>query len=80
MIVLLEVIQRVKKILSIQLGKEKIFDKELAFALEIDAQSLAVMKSRDIIPYKALAYFAKRQHISMNWILFGQQPIYLRDV
>ncbi|MCK5851366.1 MAG: hypothetical protein KAH23_10665 [Kiritimatiellae bacterium] len=77
MIVFTEVMQRVKKVLSSQITKEKILDKDIAIALKVDPQNFAVMKRRKKIPYEALAYFGKKNKLSINWILFAQRPIYL---
>lgn len=77
MIVFTEVMQRVKKVLSSQITKEKILDKDIAIALKVDPQNFAVMKRRKKIPYEALAYFGKKNKLSINWILFAQRPVYL---
>jgi len=67
-----EVMQRVKKILSQHNKKEKILDRDIAKALELDPQYFAVIKRRKKIPYEAIAYFCRRHNISMNWILLEQ--------
>lgn len=68
-----EVMQRIKKVLSSQSNKEKILDKDIAIALNIDPQNYAVIKRRKRIPFEAIAYFSKKQKLSINWILFGQK-------
>ena len=72
-----EVMGRIKKILSAQIKKEKILDKELAKALCLDPQYYAVMKRRKKIPYESIAYFSKSHKLNMNWILLAQKPQYL---
>ena len=72
-----EVMQRVKNILSKQIKKEKILDKDIAHALHINPQNYAVIKRRQKIPYEAIAYFSKDNKINMNWLLFAQKPQYL---
>jgi len=72
-----EIMQRVKDILTKQIEKEKILDKDIAYALEINPQNYAVIKRRQKIPYEAIAYFSKKNKINMNWILFAQKPKYL---
>ena len=72
-----EVMQRVKKVLHIQTQKEKILDKDIALALQIDPQNYAVIKRRKRIPYEAIAHFSKKYKLSMNWILFAQKSPYL---
>jgi hypothetical protein len=66
------VMQRVKQILSLHNKKEKILDRDIADALELNPQYFAVIKRRKKIPYEAIAYFCKRYNISMNWILLKQ--------
>ena len=72
-----EVMQRIKTILSSQINKNKILDKDIALALELDPQYYAVMKKRNKIPYESIAYFSKSNNINMNWILLAQKPQYL---
>ena len=72
-----EVMQRVKQILSTQIKKEKILDRDIADSLELDPQYFAVIKRRKKIPYESLAHFCKQHHISLNWILLAQKPQYL---
>jgi len=72
-----EVMQRIKEILFLQTKKEKILDKDIAYALRIDPQNYAVIKRRKRIPYESIAYFSKRHKINMTWILFAQKPQYL---
>jgi len=67
-----EVMQRIKYILILQKKKEKILDRDIATALDLDPQYFAVIKKRKKIPYEAIAYFCKRYKISMNWILLEQ--------
>jgi len=72
-----EVMQRIKIILSTQIKKEKILDKDIALALNLDPQYYAVMKRRKKIPYESIAYFSKSHKLSINWILLAQKPQYL---
>jgi len=72
-----DVMQRIKQILSTQIQKEKILDRDIANSLKLDPQYFAVIKRRKKIPYESLAYFCKHHNISMNWILLAQKPQYL---
>jgi len=72
-----EVMQRIRDVLQEQIKKEKILDKDIALALEINPQNYAVIKKRQKIPYEAIAYFSKKNKMNMNWILFAQKPQYL---
>jgi hypothetical protein len=72
-----EVMQRVKTVLSTKLQKEKVLDKDVALALQIDPQYYAVMKKRNKVPYESIAYFSKSHTLNMNWVLLAQKPQYL---
>jgi len=72
-----EVMQRIKTVLTTKIKKNKVLDKDVAIALQLDPQYYAVMKRRKKIPYESIAYFSKSHKISMNWILFAQKPQYL---
>ena len=74
MIDFLEVIDRLKSVLSQHHKKTKIYDRDVASALELDPQYFAVIKRRNKIPYEAIANYCKKNYISMNWILFHQKP------
>lgn len=66
-----EIIIRLKEIISQTSEAKKIYDKDIALALELDPQYFAVIKKRKKIPYEAIAYFSHNNHKNMNWILFG---------
>ena len=72
MIDFLEVTQRIKLILQNKQGAKKVYDRDVAEALSLDAQYFAVIKKRKKIPYEAIAHFCHQHKISMNWILFEQ--------
>ncbi len=72
-----DVMQRIKKILSIQIQKEKILDKDIALALQLDPQYYAVIKKRKKIPFESIAHFSHFHKLNMNWILLAQKPQYL---
>lgn len=77
MIDFFEVIQRIKTVLSTQTEKEKILDKDVASALQLNPQYYAVIKKRKKIPYESIAYFSHSQKLNMNWVLLAQKPQYL---
>ena len=72
-----DVMLRIKKILSVQIQKEKVLDKDIALALKLEPKYYAVMKKRKKIPYEAIAHFSKSHKLNMNWILLAQKPQYL---
>ncbi len=80
MIDFLDIMQRIKQILSEHNKKEKILDRDIADALELDPQYFAVIKRRKKIPYEKLAYFCKENKISMNWVLLEQKPRHLNPI
>ena len=77
MIDFLDVMQRVKTILLQEKKKEKILDRDIASALDLDPQYFAVIKRRKKIPYEKLAFFCKETKVSLNWVLLEQKPQYL---
>ncbi len=77
MIDFLDVMQRVKTILLQEKKKEKILDRDIASALDLDPQYFAVIKRRKKIPYEKLAFFCKEKKINMTWVLLEQEPQYL---
>lgn len=77
MIDFIEVMLRIKEVLSEQIQREKIRDKDIADALKLDPQYFAVIKKRKKIPYEHLAYFCKKSKVNLNWILLKQKPQYL---
>jgi len=66
-----EIMARIKKILSEETG-EKVYDKDIAKALGFKASYYAVIKRRHKIPYKAIALFADKNSLSLNWIFFNK--------
>lgn len=66
------VFNRVKDILSQEVGERKVFDKDVAEALGINQLTLATMKNRSKIPYKEILEFCAKRKISINWLLFDQ--------
>lgn len=74
MILFEDIITRLRQLLLLQTNKDKIKDRDIALALKLDPQYFAVIKRRNKIPYEALAHFCHKNRISLNWILFAQNP------
>jgi len=74
MITFAEVMRRVREQLAEAPGKRRIYDKDIALALDLTPEYYAVIKKRGKIPYEAVAHFCQKNRISLNWILFGQKP------
>ncbi len=80
MIIFDEIMQRIKEVITTHTDKRRIYNKEVAQALELTPEYFAVIKKREKIPYKAIALFCKKQNISINWVLFGQEPQKLEQI
>ncbi|WP_442765205.1 LexA family transcriptional regulator [Sulfurospirillum cavolei] len=76
---ILAVLQKVKDVLSQEVGERKVFDKDVAEALGINQLTLATMKNRSKIPYKEILEFCAKRKISINWLLFDQIVESLQD-
>lgn len=75
-----QIIEKLKDILSQELGNKKILDKDIAAALEIDYNRFRQQKYRDIfIPYPEIMQFLAKRNISINWFFFNQLPETLID-
>jgi len=74
MITFTDVMGRVREVLMQHTQRTKIKDREIALALGLDPQYFAVIKRRNKLPYEALAHFCKEHNISLNWVLFAQEP------
>lgn len=70
-----EIIEKLKDILSQELGNKKILDKDIAKALEIDYDRFRKLKSRNgLVPYPEIMMFLAKRKISINWFFFNQLP------
>ncbi|WP_320034786.1 S24 family peptidase [Halarcobacter sp.] len=69
-----EIINKLKDILSNELGNKKIFDKDVAKALDINYDSFRKAKARGSIPYYEIMSFLAKRNISINWFFFNQLP------
>jgi len=67
-----EIIERIKDILSNEIGNRKVLNKDVAKALNITPENLSILKKRNRIPFEEIAYFCAKRKISINWILFGE--------
>jgi len=71
------VLRRLESVLREKSGREKILNKTVARELGLTPEYFAVIKKRGKIPYMALALFAQREGINLNWLLLGARPKYL---
>lgn len=69
-----EILEKIKDILSQELGNKKIFDKDICKALEINYDNFRKQKARNSIPYYEIMSFLAKRNISINWFFFNQLP------
>ena len=79
MIEVSDMIEKLKDVLSKQVDDGKIYDKDVATALEISQANFATMKTRNKIPFGSVLDFCALKKISINWLLYGQDPSSLID-
>lgn len=72
MLVLSEVIDKLKDIISESRVGKKVFDKDVADALNIPQATFATMKKRNSIPYEEILESCAIKKISANWLFFDQ--------
>ncbi len=73
------IIEKIKDIISSDLPNKRVFDKDVANALELSKESLTHFKKRNSIPYEQIAFFCAKKKISINWLLFDQEPKSLEE-
>jgi phage repressor protein C with HTH and peptisase S24 domain len=67
-----EILPKVKDIISKELGNRKVFDKDVAEALNINRPTFTTMKNRGKIPYQEILDFCAKRKISINWLFYNQ--------
>jgi len=72
MVILREIIDKLKDILAETTLGKKVFDKDVADALGIPQATFATMKKRNSIPYEEILEFCAAKKISVNWLFFDQ--------
>ena len=72
MIVLTEIIDKLKDVIAASLENKKVFDKDVADALSIPHATFATMKKRNSVPYAEILEFCALKKISVNWLFFDQ--------
>ncbi len=74
-----EIIEKLRDVLSSEKKEGKVFDKDIAGALDISSVNFATMKKRNSIPFSNILDFCALKKISINWMLYGQDPSSLID-
>jgi phage repressor protein C with HTH and peptisase S24 domain len=72
MLILGEIIEKLKDVISEHTVGKKVFDKDVATALNIPQATFATMKKRNSIPYEEILEFCALKKISVNWLFFDQ--------
>jgi phage repressor protein C with HTH and peptisase S24 domain len=67
-----EIIEKLKDVISETKVVGKVFDKDVATALNIPQATFATMKKRNSIPYEEILEFCALKKISVNWLFFDQ--------
>ena len=79
MVLLSEIIEKLKDVISENLAGKKVFDKDVANALNIPQSTFATMKKRNSIPYEEILQFCAAKKISVNWLFFDQAVDMLKE-
>ena len=74
-----EIIEKLRDVLSSEKNSGKVFDKEIASALDITTVNFATIKKRNSVPFSNILDFCAIKKISINWLLYGQDPSSLVD-
>ncbi len=74
-----EIIEKLKDIISTDGKRGKVFDKDVADELELSQANFATMKNRGKIPFQNILDFCAKKKISINWLLYNQNPNSLLD-
>ncbi len=68
------VMERLKDILSKEIGERKVYNKDVAQALGITPEYLSMLKKRNRLPLQEILDFCAARSISANWLLYDQDP------
>lgn len=79
MFILSEIIEKLKDVIAESVGGKKVFDKDVASALNIPQSTFATMKKRNSIPYEEILEFCAVRKISVNWLFFDQAVDMLKE-
>ena len=74
-----EIIEKLKDVISETKIAGKVFDKDVATALNIPQATFATMKKRNSIPYEEILEFCALKKISVNWLFFDQAVDMLKE-
>ena len=66
------VIQKIKDVISKEIGERRVLNKDVASALDLTPENFSTLKNRDKLPLQEILYFCAKRKISINWLLFDQ--------
>ncbi|KLE05580.1 S24 family peptidase [Aliarcobacter butzleri] len=69
-----EILEKLKDILSKELDNKKVFDKDIAQALNINYDVFRKAKQYNRVPYLEIMQLLAKRNISINWFFFNQLP------
>lgn len=69
-----EILEKLKDILSKELDNKKVFDKDIAQALNINYAVFRKAKQYNRVLYLEIMQFLAKRNISINWFFFNQLP------
>jgi repressor LexA len=69
-----EILEKLKDILSQELDNKKVYDKDIAAALEINYDAFRKQKQNSSTQYLEIMTFLAKRNISINWFFFNQLP------
>ena len=79
MFYLKDLLPKIKDIISKELGNRKVYDKDVAYALNINQPTFTTMKNRGKIPYSEILDFCAKRKISINWLFYDQNTKSLEE-
>lgn len=66
-----EVVERIKDVISLDVGEKYVTDKDVAFSLQISVAKLATCKRRNSLPVDDIVYFCIKRRVSITWVMIG---------
>jgi hypothetical protein len=79
MLTVSEIVEKLKDVISADGKIGKVFDKDVANELELSQANFATMKNRGKTPFQNILDFCAKKRISINWLLYNQNPNSLLD-
>lgn len=74
-----EIEERIKDIISHEVGDKKVTVKMVASALDMGYRSYMRSKTSEVVPVDALCGFCAQRGISINWMLYDQQTDIIKE-